>query len=65
MVIESVCQNRLGINLAWNFFKEHIKEFYGRLRVSSRVPGSLDVPVLSRSLRPRPVSHVEADQVCH
>jgi len=30
MVIESVCQNRLGINLAWNFFKEHIKEFYDR-----------------------------------
>lgn len=30
MVIESVCQNRLGIQLAWNFFKEHVKEFYDR-----------------------------------
>jgi len=30
MVIESVCQNRLGVKLAWQFFKEHIKEFYSR-----------------------------------
>ena len=30
MVIESVCQNRLGVSLAWEFFKEHIKEFYAR-----------------------------------
>ena len=29
MVIESVCQNRQGIELAWSFFKDHIKEFYG------------------------------------
>jgi len=30
MVIESVCQNRLGVKLAWQFFKEHIKEFFSR-----------------------------------
>ena len=30
MVIESVCQNRLGVSLAWQFFKEHIKEFLAR-----------------------------------
>ena len=30
MVIESVCQNRLGVSIAWEFFKEHIKEFLAR-----------------------------------
>jgi hypothetical protein len=30
MVVESVCQNRLGIHLAWNFFKEHLADFYAR-----------------------------------
>ena len=30
MVIESVCQNRLGVSLAWQLFKEHIKEFLAR-----------------------------------
>jgi len=29
-VIESVCQNRIGIRLAWDFFKEHLKEFFNR-----------------------------------
>ena len=30
MVIESVCQNRLGVSLAWEFFKDHIKDFLAR-----------------------------------
>ena len=46
MVIESVCQNRIGVRLAWDFFKvrrtslgtslqdlflqEHLKEFFSR-----------------------------------
>merc|ERR1712061_711980 len=30
MVIESVCQNRLGVSIAWEFFKEHINEFLAR-----------------------------------
>ena len=30
MVIESVCQNRLGVSIAWEFFREHIKEFLAR-----------------------------------
>ena len=30
MVIESVCQNRMGVSLAWQFFKEHINEFLAR-----------------------------------
>jgi len=30
MVIESVCQNRIGVRLAWDFFKEHVKEFFSR-----------------------------------
>ena len=30
MVVESVCQNRLGVHLAWNFFKEHLTDFYDR-----------------------------------
>jgi len=30
MVIESVCQNRIGIKLAWDFFKDNIKEFMSR-----------------------------------
>lgn len=30
MVIESVCQNRIGVRLAWCFFKENLKEFFAR-----------------------------------
>ena len=30
LVLESVCQNRLGVRLAWDFFKEHLKEFFSR-----------------------------------
>ena len=30
MVVESVCQNRMGVHLAWNFFKEHLADFYDR-----------------------------------
>jgi len=30
MVLESVCQNRIGVRLAWDFFKEHLKDFFSR-----------------------------------
>merc|ERR1712004_346957 len=54
MVIESVCQNRIGVRLAWDFFKEHVKEFFSRYPSSSAT--TLKLAARERSARRKKIS---------
>ena len=60
MVIESVCQNRIGVRLAWDFFK--VLSACSVL-VFFFVPGAPQRILLS--IWPWSISHVQADQMCH